>query len=82
MVLSSEHLTFSLLFDPSVDLCSALLRSTDEIDGLQVSLVVLLCGVQESLKPQRTSVQSDCGVQCVLGVNPSPTERKFAVLSP
>lgn len=80
-----DPLTFSLLLNPSVDLFSAILRSSDEINGLQVSTVVLLCGVKEFLYSQRTSIKSNTAFGCVqlfMGGNPKPTGRKLAVLSP
>lgn len=46
-------LTFGLLLNPTVDLCSALLRSPHEINGLQVSMVVLLRTFKEFLRPRR-----------------------------
>lgn len=88
-VLEVEHkvelLTLSLLLNPTVDLCSAPLWGPDEINGLQVSMVVLLCGVKEFLKSQRKSIQSNTpfgSLHFMKGVNPKPTERKLAVLSP
>lgn len=45
-------LTLSLLLDPTVDLPSARLCSSDEINFLQVCLVILLCGTEEFLQKE------------------------------
>lgn len=68
-----EALTLSLLLNPSVDQCSALLWSSLEINGLQLSVVVLLCGVKEFLQSQRKSSKlkmTSGGVERVMGVHP------------